>query len=99
MPRRNVSEMKFSILDALFNRHNIKLTHIVYKANINLTVLKPLLKKLIDNGLIREIPPAFNYKSLRGKERKANSNRTLYTLTPDGNELLSIYKKVLEKIS
>ena len=51
--RRSEVEMIYAILKVCEGK---KLTHIMYKANLNCAVLKVMLADLIKKGLIKELP-------------------------------------------
>jgi predicted transcriptional regulator len=52
--RRSKLEMYVDILTVLAHRGPLKLTHVMYKANVNCSVLKELLDFLLKQGLIEE---------------------------------------------
>src|ERR1700690_1355450 len=52
--RRSKLEMYVDILTVLAHRGPLKLTHIMYKANVNCSVLKEYLDFLIKQGLVEE---------------------------------------------
>jgi predicted transcriptional regulator len=52
--RRSKLEMYVDILKVLAHRGPLKLTHIMYKANVNCSVLKEYLDFLIKQGLVEE---------------------------------------------
>lgn len=52
--RRSKLEMYVDILKVLANRGPLKLTHVMYKANVNCSVLKEYLDFLIKQGLVEE---------------------------------------------
>jgi predicted transcriptional regulator len=52
--RRSKLEMYIDILRVLAQRGPLKVTHIMYKSNVNCTVLKGCLSALINQGLIEE---------------------------------------------
>jgi predicted transcriptional regulator len=52
--RRSKLEMYVDILKVLAHRGPLKLTHIMYKANVNCVVLKDYLEFLLKQGLIEE---------------------------------------------
>ena len=65
--RRSKLQMHLEVLDALVFYGPLKLTHITYKANLNCSSLKPILKDLIGNGLVAK--------------RKIKENLTVYAAT------------------
>jgi len=52
--RRSKLETYVAILNVLAHRGPLKLTHIVYKANVNCSVLKDYLDFLVRNDLVEE---------------------------------------------
>ncbi len=52
--RRSKLEMYVDILTVLAHRGPLKLTHIMYKANVNCCVLKEYLDFLLKQGLVEE---------------------------------------------
>ena len=52
--RRSKLEMYVGILKVLAQRGPLKLTHIMYKANVNCSILKEYLDFLIGQGLVEE---------------------------------------------
>ncbi len=52
--RRSKLEMYVDILKALARHGALKLTHIMYKANVNCSVLKPYLDFLIQHDLVEK---------------------------------------------
>jgi len=80
--RRSKLEMYVDILSVLALRGPLKLTHIMYKANVNCSILKEYLDSLIQQGLVEE-------KTL-GKRRVA------YAISNKGLTVLKQFKE-LEK--
>ena len=54
--RRSKLEMYVDILSVLSHRGPLKLTHVMYKANVNCSVLKEYLDFLMKQGLVEERP-------------------------------------------
>ena len=52
--RRSKLEMYIDILKVLAHRGPLKLTHVMYKANVNCSVLKEYLDFLIEQELVEE---------------------------------------------
>src|SRR4030043_2161834 len=52
--RRSKLEMYVDILKVLAHRGPLKLTHVMYKANVNCSLLKEYLDFLIKQGLVEE---------------------------------------------
>jgi predicted transcriptional regulator len=74
--------MYLDILKALAQKGPLKLTHIMYKANLNCSVLKEYLDSLIKQGLVEE-------KTIR-KERLA------YVITQLGVSVLKQFRELKE---
>jgi predicted transcriptional regulator len=68
--RRSKLEMYVDILKVLALRGPLKLTHIMYKANVNCSVLSEYLEFLLKQGLV--------------EERHVKKNRTVYAVTQNG---------------
>ncbi len=78
--RRSKLEMYVDILSVLAFRGPLKLTHIMYKANVNCSILKEYLDSLIQQGLVEE-------KTL-GKHRVA------YAISNKGLTVLKQFKEL-----
>jgi len=52
--RRSKLEMYVDILEVLALRGPLKLTHVMYKSNVNCSILKEYLGFLIQHGLVEE---------------------------------------------
>ena len=78
--RRSKMEMHLDILKILAQKGPLKLTHIMYKSNVNFSVLKEYLDFLIKQELIEE-------KTLR-KERIA------YAVTHRGLAVLGYFREL-----
>ena len=78
--RRSKMEMHLDILKILAQKGPLKLTHIMYKSNVNFSVLKEYLDFLIKQELIEE-------KTLR-KERIA------YAVTQRGLAVLGYFREL-----
>ncbi len=78
--RRSKLEMYIDILKVLARHGPLKLTHIMYKANINCSVLKQYLDFLTEQNLVEE-------KSL-GKKR------IVYSITDRGRTVLKYFREL-----
>ncbi len=78
--RRSKLEMYVGILQALALKGNLKLTHIMYKANVNCSVLKEYLDFLMKQGLV--------------EERALGKQRVVYAITPRGINVLKHFKEL-----
>lgn len=78
--RRSKLEMYIDILKVLSQRGPLKLTHIMYKANVNCSVLKQYLEFLIQQNLV--------------EERTAGKKRVVYAITPRGITVLKYFREL-----
>jgi predicted transcriptional regulator len=82
--RRSKLEMNIDILRVLSHHGPLKLTHIMYKANVNCSVLKQYLDFLIQRGLIEE----------QTSGRKRNKTRIVYAITERGRTIIRYFREV-----
>ncbi len=86
--KRSSIEMDIAVLQALSVSKLLKLTHIMYKANLNAKVLKKKLIVLEAKGLI-------NSRKVHKERIKAPSkDRMFYGLTSQGLDVLHSYLSV-----
>lgn len=78
--RRSKLEMYIDILKVLSHRGPLKLTHIMYKANVNCSVLKQYLDFLIQQNLV--------------EERTIGKKRTVYAVTQRGIAVLKHFREL-----
>jgi len=78
--RRSKLEMYVDILKVLSHRGPLKLTHIMYKANVNCSVLKQYLDFLIQQNLV--------------EERTLGKKRTVYAVTERGIIVLKHFREL-----
>jgi predicted transcriptional regulator len=78
--RRSKLEMYVDILMVLAHRGPLKLTHVMYKANVNCSVLKEYLDFLIKQGLV--------------EERIVGKRRVVYAVTQRGITVLKYFKEL-----
>jgi predicted transcriptional regulator len=78
--RRSKLEMYVDILQVLSRRGPLKLTHVMYKANVNCKVLKEYLDFLIKQSLI--------------EERIVGKSRTVFAITPRGITVLKYFREL-----
>ena len=78
--RRSKLEMYIDILNVLAKRGPLKVTHIMYKANVNCNVLKEYLNVLIKQGLI--------------EERVIGKGRVVYANTARGTTVLKFFEEL-----
>jgi predicted transcriptional regulator len=80
--RRSKLEMYIAILDALGSKGPLKLTHLMYKANVNCTILNEHLSFLIKQGLIE--------KHIIEKER------IVFKITKSGMNVLKYFRELTQ---
>ena len=78
--RRSKLEMYVDILTVLAHRGPLKLTHVMYKANVNCSVLKEYLDFLLKQGLV--------------EERTMRKQRVVYAVTQCGITVLKYFKEL-----
>jgi len=78
--RRSKLEMYVDILKVLANRGPLKLTHVMYKANVNCSVLKEYLDFLIVQGLV--------------EEQMIGRRRVVYAVTQRGITVLKYFREL-----
>ena len=77
-------EMYIDILKVLAQRGPLKLTHIMYKANVNCSVLKEYLDFLIQQNLIEE----------QITIKKRNKTKVSYAITEKGRTVIKYFNEV-----
>jgi predicted transcriptional regulator len=82
--RRSKLEMYVDILKVLALRGPLKLTHIMYKANVNCSVLSEYLEFLLKQGLV--------------EERALKKNRTVYAVTQLGLTVLKSFRELSQAL-
>lgn len=80
MMRRSKLEMYIDILKVLAHRGPLKLTHIMYKANVNCSVLKQYLAFLMKQNLV--------------EERTIGKSRVVYAITQRGITVLKYFREL-----
>lgn len=78
--RRSKLEMYIDILKVLSQRGPLKLTHIMYKANVNCSVLKQYLQFLMRQNLV--------------EERTVGKKRVVYAITQRGITVLKYFREL-----
>jgi predicted transcriptional regulator len=78
--RRSKLEMCVDILSVLSHRGPLKLTHVMYKANVNCSVLKEYLEFLIKKELV--------------EERPVRKGRIVYAVTQRGLMVLKYFREL-----
>jgi len=79
--RRSKLEMYIDILKVLARHGPLKLTHIMYKANVNCSVLKQYLEFLIKQNLV--------------EERTVGKKRIVYAITDRGRTVLKYFRELV----
>ena len=82
--RRSKLELHIDILKALGRHGPLKLTHIMYKANVNCSVLKQYLDFLIQQNLVEE-------QTLLKRRHKT---KVVYAITERGLTALKYFREV-----
>ncbi len=82
--RRSKLEMYVDILSVLAHKGPLKLTHVMYKANVNCNVLKSYLDFLIKQGLV--------------EERTIKKERVVYVVTQRGITVLKYFKELKQAL-
>jgi len=72
--------MYVDILSVLAHRGPLKLTHVMYKANVNCSVLSEYLEFLLKQGLV--------------EERNVKKNRIVYAVTQRGLTVLKLFREL-----
>jgi predicted transcriptional regulator len=80
MMRRSKLEMYIDVLKVLAHHGPLKLTHIMYKANVNCSVLKDYLDFLMEHNLV--------------EERSAGKSRVIYAVTQRGITVLKHFREL-----
>ena len=78
--RRSKLEMYIDILKVLAQRGPLKLTHIMYKANVNCSVLKDYLDFLIQQELV--------------EEKTVGKKRIIYVVSEKGLKVLKYFREL-----
>ena len=78
--RRSKLEMHIDILKVLSHHGPLKLTHVMYKANVNCSVLKEQMDFLIQQNIIQE--------------RVMKKERIVYELTEKGFSILKTFREI-----
>jgi predicted transcriptional regulator len=78
--RRSALETYIDILTVLTSQQPLKITHLMYKTNINCSLLKGYVDYLINQGLV--------------EERNSEKQRTVYAITQRGKTVLKYFKEL-----
>jgi predicted transcriptional regulator len=82
--RRSKMEMYIDILRVLAQHGPLKLTHVMYKANVNCSVLKENLEFLIAQNLIEE----------QVTVKRRNKTKISYAITDKGRTVIRYFNEV-----
>lgn len=82
--RRSKMEMYIDILKVLAQKGPLKLTHVMYKANVNCSVLKDNLEFLIEQNLIEE----------QLMQKRRNKTKITYAITEKGRTVIKYFNEV-----
>ncbi len=82
--RRSKLETQVDMLRALARYGPLKLTHIMYKANVNCSVLKQYLDFLIQQNLVEE----------QTLHKKRNKTKIVYAITERGRTVLKYFREL-----
>lgn len=82
--RRSKLETYIDILNVLARKGPLKLTHVMYKANVNCNVLKGDLGFLIEQGLVEERTIAGQY--------------VVFTVTQRGVSVLNYFRQLTQML-
>lgn len=77
--KRTRLEVIKDILSILSSGKEVKITHLIYKGNLSNNSIKPYIKELLQNDLMKET---------KEKEKK------LYAITDKGREFLAEFNKI-----
>jgi len=78
--RRSKMEMHLDILKTLAQKGSLKLTHIMYKSNVNCCILKEYLEFLTQQKLV--------------EEKTLTKERTVYEITEKGLTVLKYFREL-----
>lgn len=82
--RRSKMEMYIDILKVMAQNGPLKLTHIMYKANVNCSVLKQNLEFLLEQNLIEE----------QVTVKRRNKTKISYAITEKGRTVIKYFNEV-----
>ena len=82
--RRSKLEMYIDILTVIAQKGPLKLTHVMYKANLNCSVLKEYLDFLIIQGLV--------------EERTIGNARVVFAVTQRGITVLKYFRELKQAL-
>lgn len=77
--KRNKLEVTRDILEILQRNRQVKITHLIYKANLSNNSIKPYIEYFLKNNLIEEV---------------LDKGKRFYKITLKGNEFLLEFNKI-----
>jgi predicted transcriptional regulator len=82
--RRSKLELHLDILRVLAQHGPLKLTHVMYKANVNCSILKQYLSFLIQHNLVEE----------QTLQKRRHKTRVVYAITERGRAVLKYFREI-----
>jgi predicted transcriptional regulator len=79
MVKRNRLEVTRDILEILQKNRQVKITHLIYKANLSNNSIKPYMEYLLKNRFMEEVN---------------DKDKRFFKITPKGNEFLFEFNKI-----
>jgi predicted transcriptional regulator len=79
MVKRNRLEVTRDILEILQKNRQVKITHLIYKANLSNNSIKPYMEYLLKNGFMEEVN---------------DKDKRFFKITSKGNEFLTEFSKI-----
>jgi predicted transcriptional regulator len=79
MVKRNRLEVTRDILDIMQKNRQVKITHLIYKANLSNNSIKPYIEYLLKNGFAEKI---------------TEKDKNYFKITLKGNEFLTEFSKI-----
>jgi len=79
MVKRNRLEVTRDILEILQKNRQVKITHLIYKANLSNNSIKPYMEYLLKNKFMEEVN---------------DKDKRFFKITSKGNEFLTEFSKI-----
>jgi predicted transcriptional regulator len=79
MTKRTKLEVTRDILEILQRNRQVKITHLIYKANLSNNSIKPYMEYLLKNGFMEEV---------------TDKDKRFFKITSKGNEFLTEFSKI-----
>lgn len=77
--KRTKLEVVKDLLEVLQKNRQVKITHLIYKANLSNNSIKPYIENLLKNGMIEQV---------------SEKDQKFFKITMKGNEFLQEYNKI-----